>query len=345
MQNGIYIGFIASALFNLWKQQDSSYNKEKRRFNWQHLIKDAVKGAILGGGIGFGVGVIVDEIKANEEPINTDGYLNELISTIQIDKESSLYKASEKKCDEVIKFIEQEFEYELANVPFQWGSNVKGTAIEGKSDFDIMVRFNRNSFNMDGMYHTISNVFEEKFQDNSLIKIIDQKKSTGLVFNIQGEKVKIDVVPMRATNDDPSSMASNLYVNNKGLFTKPTFTKTDISLQASIRLTPTQKKVVMMLKKWKGDNNVPISSYLIELFVVKAFEKNYPPKKLTGKLLMVLEFIAENIHTIRLVSPENTNNIVSDISEGDKNIIQRKALKVIEEYEYHPNTIRDFFAS
>ena len=59
--------------------------------------------------------------------------------------------------------------------------------------------------------------------------------------------------------------------------------------------------------------------------------------------MLVLDFMAENISTIRLVSPENTNNIVSDIPVTDKDTIRKKALKVVEEYEYHPNTIQSFF--
>jgi hypothetical protein len=276
---------------------------------------------------------------------NTDEYLNLFVNAVRVNKSSKLYKLSERKCEEIIKFVEREFEYELSNVPFQWGSNAKGTAIEGKSDFDIMVRFCRGSFTLKEMYHSVLSAFEKKFKDNFLVDVIDQKKSVGLVFNFQGEKVRIDVVPMRAIDDNPKNTASNLYVNNKGLFSNPTITKTDIPLQASVRLTPTQKKIIIMLKKWKADKNVPMSSYMVQLFVVKAYERNRNkiPRKLTDKLLMVLKFVAENILTIRLISPENSNNVVSDIPEENKNAIRIKALKVIEEYEYNANTIKSFF--
>ena len=84
---------------------------------------------------------------------------------------------------------------------------------------------------------------------------------------------------------------------------------------------------------------------MIQLLVIKAYEKNKAniPRKLTDKLLMVLQFIADNISSTRLISIENSNNDVNGISDYDKNAIKNEAIKVIEEYEYHPNTIQSFF--
>lgn len=343
--NGAIGGTIISALINAYKQLFRIEEIPQLKFDWSELLKAGGKGALIGGGSGFVVGAIVDEVNANTKAINTDAYLSSFAFAVQADKNSSLYKMSERKCKHIIKFIEKEFAYELSDGPFQWGSNVKGTAIEGKSDFDIMVRFHRNSFTVEGMYYYVLDAFKEKFYDNTIVEVIDQKKSIGLVFNLKGESVRIDVVPMRDIDTNPGNTASNLYVNNKGIFSKPTITKTDIPLQVSLQLTPTQKKLIIMLKKWKIDKDVPISSYLIQLFVVKAYERNRNniPKKLTDKLMLVLEFIADNINTIRLVSPENTNNIVSHVPVTDKETIRKKALKVLEEYAYHPNTIQSYF--
>lgn len=343
--NGAIGGTLIIGLLNVFKQFNRMEENPEIKFDWFELLKASGKGALMGGCSGFVVGAIIDEVNVNTKAINTDAYLKTFAFAVQTDRSSSLYKMSERKCEQIIKFLEKEFKAKLSDIPFQWGSNAKGTAIEGKSDFDIMVRFYRNSFMMDEMYHSVLRVFEDNFKDNSLVEIVEQKKSIGLVFSLAGEKVRIDVVPMRAINDNPKSTASNLYVNNKGLFSKPTITKTDIPLQASVRLTPTQKKIIMVLKKWKADNNVPIDSYMIQLFVTKAYEKNRNniPSKLTNKLLMVLEYIGESIHTIRLVSPENTNNVVSNIPISSKDLIRQKALEVVNEYHYHPNTMKTYF--
>ncbi|HRH02381.1 MAG TPA: nucleotidyltransferase [Bacteroidia bacterium] len=347
--NGALIGGVGTAIVDIllqWmehKESGTPFNWES--FNGKRTLKRSLIGASIGGATGFTIGAIVDDANSNTNAINTDAYLNLFAARVQSDKNSSLYRISERKCEQIIKFLEKEFASELSYVPFQWGSNAKGTAIEGKSDFDIMVRFHRDSFTVEEMYFTVLDAFKESFYDNSIVEVIDQKKSIGLLFLLKGENVRIDVVPMRDIGTDPKNTASNLYVNNKGLFSKPTITKTDIPLQASIKLTPTQKKLIIMLKKWKTDNEVPISSYMIQLFVKKAYEKNKNriPRKLTAKLILILEFIAENISSIKLISPENTNNIVSDIPITDKETIRKKAIKVVEEYEYHPNSIKLFF--
>ncbi len=95
---------------------------------------------------------------------------------LQLTRNSRIFRTGEKKCEEIISFLEKEFKYELSTVPFQWGSHVKGTAIEGKSDFDIFVRFNRDSFSLKEMYHTVYEVLNNKFKNNSLVEIIKQKK-------------------------------------------------------------------------------------------------------------------------------------------------------------------------
>ena len=343
--NCAIVGTIILAIINVFKQLSKMDENPEKKFDWSQFLYASGKGAIIGGGIGFVIGTVVDEVYANQKTINTDEYLDMFASSIAVDRNSRIFKLGEKKCEEIISFLEKEFKYELSKVPFQWGSHVKGTAIEGKSDFDIFARFNRDSFSLEEMYHTVYEVLNNKFKNNSLIDIMKQKKSIGLIYNFHGEKVKIDIVPMREIVNNPNNTASNLYVNEKGLFAKSTFTKTDIPLQASVRLTQTQKKIIMILKKWKEDNQLPISSYMIQLLVIKAYNWNkaYIPRKLTDKLLMVLQFIAYNINSIRLISIENSNNDVNNISDYNKDIIRKEALKIIEEFQYHPNTIQSFF--
>jgi len=340
-------GTIILAIINAIRQLNKMDEDPEQKFNWNHFLYESGKGALIGGGIGFLAGAVVDEVYSNQETINTDEYLGVFASSIAVDRNSRIFRIGEKKCEEIISFLEKEFKYELSTVPFQWGSHVKGTAIEGKSDFDIFARFNRDSFYLGEMYHTVYEVLNDKFKNNSNVEIVKQKKSIGLIFYFHGEKVKIDVVPMRDIDNNPNNTASNLYVYKQGLFVKSSFTKTDMPLQASVRLTQSQKRIIMILKKWKEDNQLPMSSYMIQLLVIKAYEKNKAniPRKLTDKLLMVLQFIAYNISSIRLISIENSNNDLNSISDYDKNIISIEAVKVIEEYEYHPNTIQTFFVS
>lgn len=338
-------GAIILAIINAIRQLAKMDESPEQKFDWSQFMYEGGKGALIGGGIGLLAGAVVDEVYSNQETINTDEYLGVFASSIAVNKNSRIFKTGEKKCEEIISFLEKEFKYELSTVPFQWGSHVKGTAIKGKSDFDIFARFYRDSFSLEDMYHTVYEVLNNKFKNNSLVEIVKQKKSIGLIFNLRGEKVKIDVVPMRDIDNNPKNTASNLYVHKLGLFANSSFTKTNMPLQALVRLTLSQKNIIMILKKWKEDNQLPISSYMIQLIVIKVFERNKGniPRKLTDKLLMVLRFIANNIGSMRLISIENSNNDVNNISDYDKNVIRNEAIKVIEEYEYHPNTIQSFF--
>jgi len=67
------------------------------------------------------------------------------------------------------------------------------------------------------------------------------------------------------------------------------------------------------------------------------------PRDKTKKLILILKYIHDNIHNRRLVSVENTNNVVSNIPISDKDAIYAACKKVISDYEYQPNSIIDHF--
>lgn len=344
--NGALIGLAAKLLINGIKQYQRMEENPEEKFDWGEFLLEGGKGTLIGGGIGFGVGAIADEINIHQEPINTDEYLNGFVSSIQINRNFKSYKARERKCNEIISFLEKEFSEELSATPFIWGSNAKGTAIDDNYDFDIFTRFRRNSFSIEEMHNETYHLFNNDYTDKALNNVRKQEKSIGLIFNIYGEEVKIDIVPQRDRNDDPNDTSGNLYVKRKNWFSEPSYTKTDVGLQATEKLTPTHKKLIMILKKWKNDNGVPISSYMIQIFVLRAYmtNKHHIPKKLTDKLLMVVEFIYWNIDIARLVSIENTNNVVNDISDSDKATIKREMKRIMERVEYQPNSIQNIFS-
>lgn len=343
---GLAIGGIIKLLINGIKQYQEIQENPEKEFDWGEFLKEGGKGALIGGGIGLGIGAIEDAVTANQKPINTDEYLNAFVSSVQVNKNSRLYKASEKKCEEIITFLEDEFSDELSRVPFIWGSNAKGTALDGASDFDIVTQFKNGQFySLEEMYLAVHDAFEDSYDDDSIIEVRKQAKSIGLFFEMHGEKVRIDIVPVRETDDNPKSTTGSMYVKADNVFSSSSYTKTDIGLQAAEKISPTQKKLIIALKKWRDDFSVPMSSYMIQLLVLRAYYANkYSiPRNLTDKLIMVVEFIRDNIEGIRLTSIENTNNNVNDIPDGEKQTIASEAKKMLEEIEYNPNYIKDFF--
>jgi hypothetical protein len=343
---GLAIGAIIKLLINGIKQYQKIEEDPAKKFDWEEFLLEGGKGALIGGGIGLGIGAIEDAVTANEKPINTDNYLNLFVNSVQVDKNSKLHKASERKCDEIISFLEEEFGEDLSRVPFIWGSNAKGTALDGNSDFDIVTQFRTGTYTLEEMYYEIHDAFENSFDDDAIIEVRKQSKSIGLLFEVHGEQVRIDIVPVREMDNNPKNTAGSMYVQPDGIFSSPTFTKTDIGLQAAEKISPTQKKLIIALKKWRDDFSVPMSSYMIQLLVLRAYYANKYniPKSLTDKLLMVIEFIRDNIEGIRLVSIENTNNNVNDIPDSDKRAIATEAKKALEEIEYNPNYIKNFFS-
>jgi SUMO ligase MMS21 Smc5/6 complex component len=125
------------------------------------------------------------------------------------------------------------------------------------------------------------------------------------------------------------------------IFNNSTIKKTDISVLVNLRLSQAQREIVILLKKWKNDNELPLSSHLIEHLVMRSYSENRGkiPKGLTAKILMVIKFIRENLTCLRITGSENSNNILTDFDPIDKLEIVTAADRLIKEYEYQPNSI------
>ena len=75
------------------------------------------------------------------------------------------------------------------------------------------------------MYFTLLEYFEKEYDDPDLIEVRPQKRSIGLVYNIDGCQVCIDVVPGRRTNFIKGGNEYNLFENSNGYFDKPSRVK------------------------------------------------------------------------------------------------------------------------
>jgi len=338
--NGAFYCGIGGMIINALQQWTEINNNPSLEFDWKRLFKATGKGVLIGGAGGFVIGAITDYKYSNQKPINTNAYLGNLVGKLRIDKNSQIYTLSQRKCERVINYLNSIFKYELAKRPYLSGSIIKGTAINGNSDFDIVLPFKRESASIGDMYTFVNEALTDKFTDSQLIEVRNQSKSTGLIFIINGAKVKIDVVPFR--HSQVKGTSGYLYVKPESIFENGSYTKTNIQQQLKVKLSNSQKEVIMILKKWKIDNEVPISSYMIQLFVQRVFAENQNriPKNLSDKVMLVIRYIYDNIKTAQIISPENTNNIISDIPEVDKDIIYTKAKFFLDEIKYHPNTIR-----
>lgn len=341
---GSGIGFFLKALLNGIEQYKEMQEDPNKDFDLGSLLSDGAMGALIGGGTGAIVGAVADHQNEKIEPKDTDAFFSLLATNLVRDPKSSQFKKEEKLCDDLMSFLDNKLSHELSNVPFIWGSTAKGTAIKGKSDWDIMVQYKSTRKTHDSIKEELYSILLE-YPHKDFIRIRNQTRSIGLFFEINGEEISIDIVPQKETNDNTRDTSTSLYVDPPGLFSTPTFTKTDLGKQASRKFTPTQQKMVVILKAWKKDNGVPFSSYLLESYVFEYYKRNRGriPRNFTNKFVDFLYYIHNTIDTIRIVDIGNSNNVLTDIPNDDKSKVKRAIGKVLDRYEYQPNSLIDTF--
>lgn len=339
LNGAVWLG-IGNAAINAIKQIIEIDQNPDKKFDWQDLMKSAGKGALVGGSLGLALGAITDYQNSVEKPINTDLFLLGLVSNIRLDKEDKPYKRLDVKANFLSELLKYRFEYQLNDNPIRLGSTEKETALIDKFDIDICLPFKSASFHStEEMYFTVLDFLKEYTGTNSIVEVREQKKSIGVIFGLHDEMHKIDIVPCKLTNSNKNSTSGYLYINGSINGKPSSYTKTDIYALKSIKLSDTQKKIVIILKNWKSKNELPLSSHLLEHLVLDAYSYNTIPKGLTEKIIMVLDHIACNLDIAVIRSIENTNNILTNIPNWDKNKIIKACNKAIEEYSYQPNSI------
>lgn len=344
--NGAIIFGIGNALLNALIQLNEMNDDPNKEFDWERLFKAGGKGALAGGAGGLVVGGIMDYRNGNERPLNTSAILGTLMSDMMLDKNDPTYMKLSRKAERIVNMIKSHYKNSLGGPILRIGSTEEGTALSSDFDIDISVPFSPYSFSSTGvMIEDLYNFLDEYYQDYDLIKIRQQRKSIGLIFDIDGERFKVDIVPYKLSKNSDNKTTGYLYVKADSIFEKDSYTKTDISALKSINLTPIQQKLLVGFKTWKMNYSIPISSHLLRLLILDSYEYNKGriPRDFTKKTLMVVQHIKNNITHRRIVSVENTNNILTDMSDSDKRSIQDACKQVLDDYEYQPNSIIKYF--
>lgn len=340
----IFAGLI-NAAFNTIKQLNKIESNPDFKFNWKELLFAAGKGAVFGGIAGYGIGTIADIRNENEKPINTDAFLYSIIDEVKLTKTDPQYQKLEKIAFQVSELISKNFGARLRYPPIQKGSTKSGVALKEKFDIDIYLLFKPKAFgSTKKMYDEVFN-FLLPLEGKYSIRIVRaQKKSIGLIIEINGIEQKIDIVPSKLTQGKEKQTVGYLHVNKEGfLYDESSYTKTDLRSQDSIKLSKTQENIIIILKNWKHKYELPLSSHLLKNLVLCAYSynRNRIPKAFTKKVIMTLRYIAENLDAAIIRSIENTNNVLTNIPEESKQQIISACIKTIEDYQYQPNSIVD----
>ncbi len=341
---GTIIGALVNGGKNTFNQFENRSENPDWEFDWKELGLKLLTGAAIGGAGGLAIGAIVDNHYANSSPIDTDKLLTTTIATVAHSSKNKDFQLLNRKKERLVHFLKNYFGEDI-HEPLLIGSTVKGTALKDKSDIDISVTFKHKRIQILNMVQTVYAALNNEFSDNDLIKVRKQHKSVGVLFELNGKEVKIDIVPGHKTNNDINDHSVTLHKKGNWL-TPDSRTKTNFRKLANPGFSKVQMDLCVLLKNFAQKHDVPLRSHHIEQYVLAFYKANkgsLTNNKLTNKALSTFRHIYKTIDQQRLISPENTSNNLNDISEGDKAKIKRKIKKVLDDYDYHPNTLVDWF--
>ncbi|MBR5374138.1 MAG: nucleotidyltransferase [Paludibacteraceae bacterium] len=279
-------------------------------------------------------------------------YLNEVLETHKMSKIQTLVDKYKRKRIEIEGAIEEHYGSDIYNV-FISGSFAKHTATNIKFDMDVVVPFKKNSFStLQEMIDDVHDFLYEKYDKRNLAKVIKQKVSVGITFNKDedGDQIQIDVVPGREVNlyEYRETNDLNLYFNEDHWgFKKGTWTKTNIRAQIeNIEGKKSERDIIRLLKIWKKRLNKDYKSFMIELFVIKAFEKYTGCNDLWSRLKHAMQYIADNVtnENFSLIDPGNSNNnVLSSLDAYKKQSLSSEMQNIISNVEHDENWLRTYF--
>ena len=206
-------------------------------------------------------------------------------------------------------------------IRYAW-SYSKDTMIKELYDLDIIVYFKREE---DWDERTLEEIFfavGDALWDRYKIKY--KTSAISLIYDKDDKKdVHIDVVPWRFI--EWSNGDAYIYQNDSDKCRLKTNLDTHIE---HIRESK-EHSAIRLIKLLKVKNAFDIKTFFLELFVIKALESS-KNTHIENKLMEVFQYIVDNIETLKLEDPANTNNIISDqVSPSEKERMKDLAQDII----------------
>ncbi len=203
------------------------------------------------------------------------------------------------------------------------GSRAKGTAIDLSTDFDLFISLSSTTGNsLSGIYNSLYNrIISEGLNARK------QNVSIGVTY--YGKKV--DLVPAKRQSQ---------YGGDHSLYKRKsdTWTKTNIDTHISKVLRSGRRNEIIALKIWRENHNLELPSILLETLTIDALSRRSTTTT-ADNVLYMLRYIKENICSVRVFDPANTNNVLSDdLSAYEKQLLAQKAEKSLSE-QYWSNII------
>lgn len=252
-------------------------------------------------------------------------YLESVLEQNKFEQEQNDETAA-KRSQDIREKLFKEFGSKIYTIRYS-GSIAKHTAVAGSHDVDLAVHFKHDAFEtLRAMYDAVYDFLKK---EGYTVK--RQKVSVGIPDR------DVDVVPGRLIMEDPDSCATedkydmNIFRTDTGSYIKTNIVKQINHVRESGALD-----VIKLTKIWRDAWGAHFKSFAIELLVIKAL-KDFDGRGLDTKLRTVLTKIRDEIKTIRLEDPGNSNNNVADtVDDADKDYLKKiaeKCLGYLEEEE------------
>lgn len=283
--------------------------------------------------------------------MNKNNYLNRTLQSYRMKHVDDVMALYIEKREVVKDALQEKFKEQIATRAINSGSYAKHDAINTKFDLDVCQPFRKSAFStLEEMADAVFDFFENEFEDEHLVKYKTRKQrvSTGITFVIDGNEIQMDIVPGREllANDYAETNRLNLHVRAKLL--QPVST-TQTNIQEHINLVKgknSERSIIRLLKIWKSNKNQSrVKSFFVELITIRAFENcSEVPTGIWEQLKMVMEYIRDNVQTIRLVDPANSNNVVSDtMTEFEKLNLHNDMKQILDHVELNDENLKIYF--
>lgn len=123
-------GGIVGAFSNVLIQLDEIDKNPNQKFDFGRLLLTTCTCAAVGSAGGYIVGGIIDYNNSKKVPLNTDGFLFDIINEGRLNKSEPIYLKLNHVADQIINKLQHEYHGRLSSVPLKLGSTEKGTALK-----------------------------------------------------------------------------------------------------------------------------------------------------------------------------------------------------------------------
>jgi len=106
------------------------------------------------------------------------------------------------------------------------------------------------------------------------------------------------------------------------------------------------RKIIRLFKIWKSSNNEKYKSFLLELFTIKAFDKEEITGNLWEKLKGVMEYIKDKVTNegFTLKDPGNSNNnVLETLDDWERTSLSNKMENIINNIINNEDNIKSYF--